>query len=96
MVHPTTGETISSYKKMMHDPATVEIWQPAFGKDFGGMAQGDNKTGQKETSTMFVMEHEEIQQVLRAGNKSLTPTQLWTIDRKRRMQIGFGSQREEI
>jgi hypothetical protein len=22
MVHPTTGETISSYKRLMHDPAT--------------------------------------------------------------------------
>jgi hypothetical protein len=47
MVHPVTGRTIFSYKKMMHDPATTEVWQTAFGKDFGGMAQGCNKTGQK-------------------------------------------------
>jgi hypothetical protein len=47
MVHPVTGETISSYKKLMNDPATAEVWQTAFGKDFGGMAQGDNKMGQK-------------------------------------------------
>jgi hypothetical protein len=46
MVHPMTGETISSYKCLMHDPATAEIWQTEFGKDFGGMAQGDEKTGQ--------------------------------------------------
>ncbi len=26
-----------------------------FGKDFGGMSQGDNKTGQKGTNAMFVM-----------------------------------------
>jgi hypothetical protein len=44
----------------MNDPATMEIWQTAFGKDFGGMAQGDNKTGQKGTNTIFVMTHEEI------------------------------------
>ncbi len=31
----------------MHDPVTAEVWQTAFGKDFGGMAQGDDKTGQK-------------------------------------------------
>jgi hypothetical protein len=55
MVHLTTGETISSYKKLMHDPATTEIWQTAFGKDFGSMAQGDNKTGQKGTNSIFVM-----------------------------------------
>jgi hypothetical protein len=48
MVHPTMGETISSYKKLMHDPATRDIWQTAFGKDFEGMAQGDSKTGQQE------------------------------------------------
>jgi hypothetical protein len=47
MVHPTTGDTISSYKKLMHDVATTETWQTAFGKDFGGMVQGNNKTGQK-------------------------------------------------
>jgi hypothetical protein len=38
MVHPTTGETISSYKRLMHNPAMAEVWQTAFGKDFGGMA----------------------------------------------------------
>jgi hypothetical protein len=60
MVHPITGETISSYKKLMHDPATAETWQTAFGKDFGGMTQGDDKTGQKGTNAMFVMSHKEI------------------------------------
>jgi hypothetical protein len=25
MVHPTTSETISSYKQLMHDPATAEV-----------------------------------------------------------------------
>ena len=60
MVHPVTGETISSYKRLIHHSATTEIWQTAFGKDFGGMAQGDNKTGQKGTNSIFVMIHEEI------------------------------------
>ena len=57
----------------MHDPATADIWQTAFGKDFGGMAQGDNKTGQKGTNAMFVMNHEEIKNVLKAG-KTFTYT----------------------
>ena len=69
MVHPITGETISSYKKLMHDPATAETWQTAFGKDFGGMAQGDNKTGQKGTNAMFVMSHDEIRKVLKQKKK---------------------------
>ncbi len=60
MVHPTTGKTISSYKCLMHDPDTLEVWQTAFGKDFGGIAQGDNKTGQRGTNSIFVMTHDEI------------------------------------
>ncbi len=44
----------------MHNPATSKIWQMAFGMDFGGMAQGDNKMGQKGTNSIFVMTHEEI------------------------------------
>ena len=69
MVHPITGETISSYKKLMHDPATAETWQTAFGKDFGGMTQGDNKTGQEGTNAMFVMNHDEIRTVLKLKKK---------------------------
>jgi hypothetical protein len=26
MVHPTTGETINSYKQLMHDPQTADLW----------------------------------------------------------------------
>jgi hypothetical protein len=71
MVHPVMGRTISSYKKLMHDPATAEVWQTAFGKDFGGMAQGCNKTKQKGTNAMFVMNHDEIRIALKAKR---TPT----------------------
>ncbi len=63
------GKTISSYKKLMNDPATAKVWQTAFGKEFRGMAQGDKKTGQKGTNTMFVMTHNELAHVLRAGKK---------------------------
>jgi hypothetical protein len=69
MVHPVTGETISSYKKLMNDPTMAEICQTAFGKDFGGMVQGNNKTGQKGTNAMFVMTHDEIKQAVAAGKK---------------------------
>jgi hypothetical protein len=44
----------------MHDPATIEIWQTAFGKDFVGMAHGNKKTGQKGTNSIFVMTHNKI------------------------------------
>jgi hypothetical protein len=66
MVHPITGRTISSYKKLIQDTATAKLWQTAFGKDFGGMVQGCNKTGQKGTKAMFVMAHDEIRHALAA------------------------------
>ena len=53
MVHPTMGETISSFKRLTHNPATMEVWQTVFGKDFGGMAQGNDKTGQKRDELNF-------------------------------------------
>ncbi len=47
----------------MHGPATLEVWQTAFGKDFGGMVQGNDKTGQKGSNSIFVMTHNEIQKI---------------------------------
>jgi hypothetical protein len=69
MVHPKTGETVTSYKRLMNDPNTAEIWQTAFGKDFGGMAQGDEKTGQAGTNSVFVMTHSEIDIAMKVGHK---------------------------
>ena len=60
---------ISSYKRLMNDPETAEVWQTAFGKDFGGMAQGDDKTCQKGTNSVFVMTHTEIDIAKAAGHK---------------------------
>ena len=51
-------------QKLMNNPAMMEIWQTAFGKDFGGMAQGYNKMGQKGTNAIFLMTHTEIHLIL--------------------------------
>ncbi len=60
----------------MNDPATAETWQTVFGKDFGGMTQGDNKTGQKGMNAMFVMTHNKKRHVLQPGKKLHTATPL--------------------
>jgi hypothetical protein len=44
----------------MQDPTMAEVWQTAFGKDFGSMAQGNNKMGQKGTNSVFIMAWKEI------------------------------------
>ncbi len=59
MVHPATGKTISSYKQLMNNPLTADTCQTTFGKDFGSMCQGDNKTGAKGMNPMFVMKPKE-------------------------------------
>ncbi len=91
MVHPITRETISSYKKLMNDLATAVIWQTAFGKDFGGMAQGDNKTSQKGTNAILVMNHNKIKTVLKAGKKSHTQTRWQTTGPKKQTLAVFAS-----
>ena len=60
MVHPVTGEHITSYRKLMNDPVTSVVWMTAFGKDFGGMCQGDKKTGTKGTDAIFVMDPRDV------------------------------------
>ena len=66
----------------MNDPATAEVWQTAFGKDFSGMAQGCNKTGQKGTNAMFVMTKAEIASAFAAGKNSLTQIRLFITTHK--------------
>jgi hypothetical protein len=89
MVHPVTGKTISTSKKMMHDPTTAEIWQMAFGKDFGGMAQGDLKMGQKGTNALFVMTHDKIRHVLRQGEKITYRNPVVIIGHTKKIHTGF-------
>jgi hypothetical protein len=78
----------------MHNPVTAEVWQTAFGKDFGGMAQGDNKAGQKGMNTMFVMTHDEIAHAIREKSHSPLPILLLNSDLKRKICIKYGSRQE--
>ena len=60
VVHPSTGKTINKYKELAKDPVMHEIWTTAFGKELGGLAQGDNKMGAAGTNTIFFLNHEGI------------------------------------
>jgi hypothetical protein len=72
----------------MKDPATAEIWQTAFGKEFGGMDQGDNKTVQKGRNAIFVMNHNNITKVLKAGKKFTYANPVVDHVHKKKTQIG--------
>eukprot|EP00804_Cyclotella_cryptica_P017806 CCRYP_001203-RA/>CCRYP_001203-RA protein AED:0.57 eAED:0.82 QI:0/0/0/1/0/0/2/0/153 len=41
-------ETITSYKKLIACPLLRDVWTTAFGKEFGNLAQGDRKTGERD------------------------------------------------
>ena len=60
VVHPETSVMTINYTILVKDQATWKIWQTAFGKEFGNLAQWDRKTGKKGTNSVFVMTHEEI------------------------------------
>ena len=55
--HDTSYDRRDNIKLQKNDEQSR---QTAFGKDFGGMAQGDNKMGQKGTNAIFVMTRAEI------------------------------------
>ena len=64
VVHPVTVKTISKYQKLMNDPILKDIWSTAFGKDFeNGVQEGDKKTDEKGTNSIFVMPHNEIRSI---------------------------------
>ena len=63
VIHPVTGECISSYKKLARDPLLRDTWTTALGKEFGNLAQGDAKTGEEGTNCVFVMTHDEIMKI---------------------------------
>merc|ERR1711966_341571 len=63
VVHPETGETITSYRKLAKDAVTKETWTTGFGKEFGNLAQGDDKTGTPGLDAIRVMTLEEIKKI---------------------------------
>jgi hypothetical protein len=60
VIHPDTGELITKYQKLQRDPVLKETWTTAFGKEFGSLAQGDNKTKAIGTDSLFVLDHDSI------------------------------------
>ena len=75
VIHQTTKETITQYKRLKNDLAISDTWTTAFGKEFSNLAQSDHKTGTKGTSSIFLMTHAEIGQF----SKDRTITYAWVV-----------------
>ena len=63
VIHPTTGKMITKYDELARDAEMREVWTTAIGKEWGSLAQGNNKTGSVGTNSLFVMTHEQIRQI---------------------------------
>ena len=48
--HPTTIKLLSRYTTLQKDTEMKSEWKTSFGKEFGSLKQGDNKTGSKVTN----------------------------------------------
>ncbi len=60
VIHPVTGESIDKYTTLIRDDRLRDVWQRAFGKEFGNLAQGNDLTGTPFTNTIYVLSHDEI------------------------------------
>ena len=65
VIHPTTGKLIKKYTELAKIEEMRDVWTTAFVKEWGALAQGDNKTGAIGTKCLFVMPHEQIKQIPR-------------------------------
>ena len=63
VIHLETNEIITSYTNLIKDLLMRDVWETVFGKEFGNLAQGDDRQGEIGTNSIFVMTLEEIQQI---------------------------------
>ena len=94
IVHPVTRETISSYKKLARNPVTQDTWMTSLEKEFGNIAQGDLKTGEKGTNCVFVMTYNQIKTFLQISSSHMHASSLIT-GHKKKTQTEFASLSEE-
>ena len=63
VTHPITGKAMRKYAEVTKCEELRETWETAFGKEFGGLAQGDDRTGQKGTDTVIILDHQQIKEI---------------------------------
>ena len=63
VIHPTKGEIITSYKKLIKDPTLRDVWDTGFGKETEGLTQGDKRTGASGTNTLIILSPDQIHEI---------------------------------
>ena len=54
---------MTSYKRLTNEPKFREVWEIGFGKEWGGLAQGDKRTGEKVTNTLIIIRPDEVHMI---------------------------------
>ena len=63
VIHPTTGDIITSYKKLINDQTLRDVRETGFGKEWGGLTQGDKRTGASGTNTLIILSPDRIHEI---------------------------------
>jgi hypothetical protein len=80
----------------MHNPSNIQCVAGCIWKRIWGVAQGCNKTGQKDTNAMFVMMHDEIMHALAVEKKLLMQIQSLIIVCRKTIPTAFKSRQGVI
>ena len=61
VIHPITGESITNYKKLLHDPTLKTTWEESMCKELGRLAQGYRNT--QGTNMVNFMNRDQIKTI---------------------------------
>ena len=51
------------FKRLKNEPKFREVWETGFGKEWGGLAQGDKQTGEKGTNTLIIIRPDQVHMI---------------------------------
>ena len=63
VIHPTIGEIITSYKKLINNPTLSDVWDSGFGKKWVELTQGDKRPGASGTNTLIILSLDRIHEI---------------------------------
>ena len=83
-------EITTNYNKLARDPITRDTWTcTGFGKEFGNLVQGDDRTGTLGTNVIFVMDHDQISKIPAVWTVTYTRIVMDFRPQKNRPKQGF-------
>ncbi len=63
VIHPETGETITSYEKLAKYPLTKELWTKVMTIELDNIGQDHKATSKPGTNTVYFLDHNAIKNI---------------------------------